>query len=181
VTVAAAAPHRTLPELERRHRALGQSQPRATPGRVDLIVLRPTSGERLCPLFGELSPEQGIVGDRWLHANRTVDAQVSLMDVRIAGALAERQHWPLFGDNLFVDLELSVQALPPGLRLRLGQALIEITAEPHLGCKKFAARFGDDALQWVNDKAIREQRVRGVFARILEPGRVHLGDVARPE
>jgi hypothetical protein len=169
-----AASHRSLAELTQRFEQLA-AIPR-TPGKLQMIVLRTAPNERSCPLFAELSVEQGVVGDRWWGSNRTRDAQVTLMDVRASLAIAERVDWPLFGDNFIVDLDLDEQSVKAGRVLTLGEARLEITDEPHLGCKKFSTRFGAEALAWVNDKARRELRLRGIHARVLAPGRVHVGD-----
>ena len=80
------------------------------------------------------------------------------------------------GDNLLVDLDLSEAALPVGARLRAGTAVLEVSDQPHLGCKKFQARFGDEALRWINAEEHRSRRLRGVNCRILAGGRVAVGD-----
>ncbi len=165
--------HRKLPDIHARHAALAAA-PRT--GRVAMIVQRGAGSARTCPLFGELTPERGLVGDRWHGSERTIDAQISLMDLRVAESLAERHDWPLAGDNLIVDFELSMADLKVGQTLRVGDAVLEITPEPHLGCKKFSMRFGPDALLFVNDKQLRELRRRGVHARVASAGVVRLGD-----
>ena len=106
-----------------------------------------------------------------------MDAQLNVMGARAAALVAgDRYRWPLAGDQLFLDLDLSVANLPPGTRLALGAATIEVTAEPHTGCAKFAARFGADALRLVNAEEGRELNLRGVCARVVEPGTVRTGD-----
>lgn len=127
----------------------------------------------------ELSPELGVVGDRWLtHPTRSEESHVSFIDCRVANLLTggdpKRLHLP--GDNFHVDLDLSVEALPVGTRLRVGSAVVEITAKPHAGCKKFRARLGDDALRWVNDHELRTRRLRGVYGRVVTAGTVMMGD-----
>lgn len=164
-------------ELEARWLALEPAPRRA--GTVALLVLRQGSGVHQTPAEVELSPEGGVHGDRWREKEgRDLDEQVTLMNVRVTRLIAGTErplHLP--GDNVQVDLDLSQEALPAGTRLRLGTALLEVTAAPHLGCDKFAARFGVEALKWVNAKAHRERRLRGVNARVLEGGRVAVGGV----
>jgi len=145
-------------------------------GTLELIVARPATHERSSPPQVELRVEGGVPGDRWAGGERRPDNQVSLMDTRVAAALGAREDWPLFGDNLFVDFDLGVGSLRPGDRFALGEAVLELTDEPHLGCRKLAARFGREALLWVNDKATRAQRRRGAFARVVQAGTVRLGD-----
>ncbi len=168
------APHHDHATLDARHAAASAA---SRTGSVALIVLRRPEYARTCPLFAELSPENGLIGDRWQASHATADAQLSLMDVRVASALAERLDWQLAGDNLIVDCDVSMSALRVGQTLRIGDAELEITAKPHLGCKKFAARYGHEALHWVNAEPVREQRRRGVYAQVLKAGTIKLGDV----
>ena len=157
----------------------------ATTGTVELIVRRPAENEREVLTEGMLDLEQGLVGDMWKArgSSRTpdrsanLDAQLTLMNARAAHAIAgSKERRQLAGDQLFVDLDLSVENLPPGTRLAVGDAVIEVTPEPHTGCAKFSARFGMDALKFVNKSPGRELRLRGVNTRVVTPGTVRAGD-----
>lgn len=150
----------------------------ARTGALELIVVRTSMHARACPAEIEVATGGGLAGDRWAIGGRP-EAAVSLMDVRCAGAIADRADWPLFGDNLFVDLDLDEAALPPGTRLALGDVVLEATGYPHTGCRKFLSRFGADALRWVNHKATRAERRRGVFARVVSGGTLRTGAVVR--
>jgi hypothetical protein len=161
---------------------------RASPedvGRVELICRRPQTERREVIDEAVLDTEQGLVGDNWLtrgskstpDGSAHLDMQLTLMNVRsarlIAGTPERRQ---LAGDQFFVDLDLSVQNIPPGSRLKLGDATIEITEIPHRGCGKFSERFGVDALKFVNSEVGRELNLRGLNARVVEGGVVRRGD-----
>jgi hypothetical protein len=157
-------------------------------GRVDLIVRRPAVDTREVLAEATLDRAQGLVGDTWparpsnLTPDRSPhpDLQLTLMNCRVAalvaGADGRRQ---LAGDQLYVDLDLSEANLPPGTRLAVGSAVIEISDKPHRGCRKFAARFGQEALAFVNSPVGRQLRLRGVNAKIVTPGTVHVGDTIR--
>ena len=149
----------------------------ASGGRLELIVARPAANERTVLERGTLDLEVGLVGDNW-HARKNPDpeAQLTLMSSRVVGLLAPREHWPLAGDQLFVDLDLGRQNLPPGTRLAIGSAVIEVSAEPHTGCRKFKERFGADALRFISTKRALEMQLRGVNARVVQPGEVAVGD-----
>lgn len=148
-------------------------------GRVDLLVVRVAPGKHQTPPRGEVSCERGLVGDRWAKEwgfRRDVERQLTLMTTAVAELVCDGQPLDLPGDNVLVDLDLSESSLGVGARLRMGAALVEITKKPHLGCKKFLARFGQGALDWVNDELGRARRLRGVNCRIVEPGEVRVGD-----
>ncbi len=161
-------------------------------GRLRLIVRRPAEGERDVLDSGELSFGEGLVGDTWNRrsSKRTADGsphpdmQLNLMNARAAALIAgEVERWPLAGDQLYVDLDLSVDNLPTGTQLLIGTAVIEVTDQPHTGCVKFSARFGADALRFVNSETGSRLRVRGINARVVHPGVVSVGDeitVVRP-
>lgn len=162
-------------ELERRW----QAGPATDDGTIHAFVVRKGNGVHELPARITLTPGAGIDGDRWsTSAPRHPEAQLSFIERRVAalltGADPAQLHVP--GNNIVVDLDLSYAALPAGVRLRIGSAVMEITARPHLGCEKFRARFGEDALRWVNDSGRRERRLRGVFAKIVEAGAAAVGD-----
>jgi hypothetical protein len=168
--------HATVDEL-----LAGLKHIRSSPtdhGILELIVRRPAENEREVLDEGELDLEVGLVGDRWhLGSSPTNDAQLTLMNSRLAGVVAgERERWPLAGDQLYVDFDLSLENAPAGTRLAIGEAVIELTEVPHTGCAKFSARFGTEALKFVNKSPGRELRLRGANARIVTPGTVRVGD-----
>jgi MOSC domain-containing protein YiiM len=181
----AAAPgrQRSREELEK-----GLDELRASPvaeGVLRLIVRRPAEGQREVVAEARLDETEGLVGDRWDAANfgagpERFDTQLTLMNARAASLIAgEPEHWPPAGDQLYVELSLAGEDLPPGSQLEIGSALIEITAVPHTGCGKFVRRFGVDAMKYVNSPVGRELNLRGVNARVVRAGVVAQGDVIR--
>jgi MOSC domain-containing protein YiiM len=147
-------------------------------GTVELIVRRPAVDLREVLDEGDLDTVVGLVGDRWhLGSSPTNDSQLTVINARLAQLIAsERQNWSLAGDQLYVDLDLSVENLPTGTRLSVGGAVIEVSEVPHTGCAKFSARFGTEALKFVNKGPGRELRLRGLNARVVEAGKVRVGD-----
>jgi MOSC domain-containing protein len=154
-------------------------------GRLELIVRRPAPDDRDVLQEAELDLALGLVGDRW--AGRIpeltpvyLDAQLTVINTRVLAAIEpDRERWPLAGDQLYVDFDLSVENLPAGSRLAIGSAVIEVSETPHTGCAKFSARFGGDALRWINSTTGRAHRMRGLNARIVTAGSVRLGDAVR--
>ncbi len=162
----------------------------ADAGTLELIARRPAEEERELLDAGELDLRVGLVGDMWAErpSSSTADggpnpeAQVTVMGARAAALVAaspEPERWAQAGDQLYVDLDLSQANLPPGTRLQVGEALLEVTAAPHLGCGKFSRRFGVDALKLVNSATGRELRLRGLNARVVTPGAIARGDAVR--
>jgi hypothetical protein len=154
-------------------------------GTVELIACRPGEDEREVLTEARLDISEGLVGDTWRvrgssgtpDGSANPDAQLTLMNSRVAAAIAgERERWPLAGDQLYVDLDLSRVNLPAGSRVQIGSAVIEFSEPPHTGCSKFSARFGIDALKFVNSPAGRELRLRGANCRVVVSGTVRAGD-----
>jgi len=178
--------HRTAAELEARMDHL-----RAAPaevGTLDLVVRRPANAEREILDEGVLDEADGLVGDNWLARatsraiaeGRHLKAQVTVMSSRMIGLLADTdEERALAGDQLYVDLDLREENLPPGTRLEVGTATLEVTDIPHTGCAKFTARFGSAATRFINGKERRHLRLRGMNTRIVEPGIVRPGDGIR--
>lgn len=157
-------------------------------GQVAMIVARPAEDQRQVLEQGTLDLDEGLVGDNWRQRPSSdmpdglphPELQLTLMNARVIEQVAvERDRWPLAGDQFFVDFDLSEQNLPPGTRLVIGTAEIEVTPEPHRGCGKFRQRFGDAALRFVNSAVGAELNLRGVNAKVVQPGVVRPGDVMR--
>lgn len=147
----------------------------ADEGHLELIVRRPEVGERELLESAELDTEQGLVGDRWAGSNP--DTQLTLMNIRVIEMLEDdRERWPLAGDQLFVDFDLTGENVPPGTRLAVGETVVEVSAAPHTGCKKFAARFGVEAVAFISTPENKARNLRGINARIVVPGEVRRGD-----
>lgn len=154
-------------------------------GVLRMIVCRPDTDQRQSQTVGELSIDLGLVGDNWKargfrktpDGSAHPDMQLNIMNSRAIALLAEsEQYWPLAGDQLYVDMDLSKSNLPPGTRLSLGDAEIEVTAEPHLGCKKFADRFGKAATLFVNSDIGKLNSFRGICAKVVCAGEIRAGD-----
>lgn len=154
-------------------------------GTLELIVVRPAAGERTVIGEGRLTLRDGLEGDNWRQRMAGRDAgvepqtdnQVTLMNVRVIRLLDDDpSRWPLAGDQLYVDLDLSDDNLPPGQRLQVGEAILEVSALPHTGCKMFAERFGADAVRFVNSEEGKRLHLRGINARVVQEGAVRTGD-----
>jgi len=153
-------------------------------GTIEMIVRRPDVDQREELEKAELDLDRGVMGDNWRSRGNELDddseyadTQVTLMNARVIGLVAQsRERWALAGDQFFVDFDLSAEYLPPGTRLQLGPAILEITEMPHRGCAKFAGRFGADALRFVNTGIGRALSMRGIYGRVVVAGTVRRGD-----
>jgi hypothetical protein len=180
------ARHLTMTELE-----AGMHEIRQSPknnGVLKMIVRRPQDDEREIIDGGELDPAQGLIGDNWKvrgskstpDRSANINMQLTIMNSRTIALVAqEQERWPLAGDQLYIDMDLSADNLPPGTRLALGTAIIEVSAQPHTGCWKFSSRFGVDALNFVNSPEGKQLHLRGINARVVRAGRIRVGDVVR--
>ena len=178
-------PHPTSAELEAGLDHLRESP--ADGGLLRMIVRRPGVDEREVIAEGKLDVTVGLVGDGWKDRGSTltptggpnIAAQVTIINSRLLNLLAQsEERWPLAGDQLVIDIDMSEDNLPPGARLAIGSAVIEISKEPHTGCRKFAGRFGHDALRFISTPLGRRMRMRGINTRVVQSGTVRVGDLA---
>jgi MOSC domain-containing protein YiiM len=172
--------HRTTAELQSMLEGIFGAPQDAGP--IEMIVRRPGENQREVIESAELSVNLGLVGDNWVDrlgedGKPKRHAQLTLMNSRVADAVAvTRERWPLAGDQIYVDMNISVKNLPPRSRIQIGDAVVEISEKPHTGCAKFAGRFGKEALRLANVGVGRDNRFRGVNAFVVEGGRVRVGD-----
>jgi len=173
----------TLAEMEAELEAIRQS-PKDI-GVLKQIVCRPNTDERQVLEDGTLDPTHGLIGDNWKargsrstpDGSANLEMQLNVMNARVIELLAQsKDRWALAGDQLFVDFDLSEANVPPGTRLAIGSAVIEVTAPPHLGCKKFSARYGPDAVKFVNSEEGKQLHMRGVNAKVVTAGAIRNGD-----
>lgn len=173
---------RTLAELESGWQAL--PPPPRSAGTVRLLCVRKGDGLHETPDAVEITSSHGMLGDRWAEREPGTDpdgnSAITLMSASAIGLLAaDRLPLHAAGDNLVVDLDLSVEALPAGTRLAVGDAVLRVSEEPHTGCSTFRDRFGLDALKWVSTPSGRALRLRGMNCGVVRAGTVRVGDEIR--
>jgi len=178
-----------MEHLSRQRLESGLGQIRGSPrddGQIVLVVGRPAVGMRELLAEAMLDPVAGLAGDNWLARGSTsmpdgsadLQRQVTVMNARVAELIAGRKdRMPLAGDQLYIDLDLSVDNLPAGSMLAVGQAMLQVSDAPHLGCAKFLERFGAEAMRFVNSRVGRQLRLRGMNTRVVQPGIVRPGDI----
>ena len=178
--------HLTMAELE-----AGLDEIRQSPtdeGLLHLIVRRPGVDAREVLEEGELHPSEGLVGDSWKFRGSSrmpdgsahPDMQLNIMNARAIALVAQdKDRWQLAGDQLFIDLDLSAENLPAGTQLAVGSAVIQVSPQPHTGCQKFVARFGLDAVKFVNSDVGKELHLRGINAKVIQSGIIRAGDLVR--
>lgn len=178
--------HLTMEELEAALDHLRQTP--KDDGVVELIVRRPQVDQREVIDEAELDPAGGLIGDNWIvrGSSRTPDGsahpemQINIMNARVTALVAqEKERWPLAGDQLYIDMDLSKENLPAGSQIAVGSAVLEVSAFPHLGCKKFVSRFGIDAMKFVNSEVGKQLCLRGINAKVVQGGVVKVGSKAR--
>jgi hypothetical protein len=178
--------HLTMAELEARLDDIRRAP--SDEGVLQLIVRRPRVEEREVLEEGQLDLAEGLVGDCWLSrgsssmadGSANPDMQLNIMNARVTALVAqEKDRWQLAGDQLYIDMDLSAENLPVGTQLAIGSAVIEVTSPPHLGCRKFVSRFGLDAMKFVNSAVGKELHLRGINARVVQPGNIRVGQVVK--
>ena len=178
--------HLSTPDLE-----AGLEQIRNSPKNqsvLDMIVSRPEEDAREIMELADLDVVVGLVGDTWQDrpsarsgdGKAHPDMQITLMNSRVADLVAQsKERWPLSGDQLFADLDLSKTNVPPGTRISVGKAVLEATDQPHTGCKKFASRFGVDALKFISAPTTEVLQLRGINLKVVEGGEIKPGDIVK--
>ena len=178
--------HLTMEELEAALDHLRQAP--KDDGMLELIVRRPRVDEREVLEEAQLDPAKGLIGDSWIFrkSSRTPDGsphpdmQLNIMNSRVMALVAvDRERWPLAGDQLYIDMDLSKENLPAGSRIAIGSVVIEVSPQPHTGCHKFVARFGADAMKFVNSTVGKQLCLRGINAKVIQGGTVKVGSTVR--
>jgi hypothetical protein len=153
-----------------------------------MIVRRPNVDEREALDEGELSTTEGLVGDTWksrgsshtADGSPSINSQITIMNARAIALLAQDEgHWSLAGDQLYIDMDLSDANIPPGTQLTIGSAIVEVSAQPHSGCKKFSSRFGVEAMKFVNSPEGKQLHLRGINTKVIQAGMIRVGDIIR--
>ena len=155
-------------------------------GTVELIVRRPFEDAREVVTEAWIDVDNGLLGDLWQHrlppgmTGPDPEAQLTVVNAKASAVIAgDRDRWPLAGDQLYIQFDISEANVPAGTRLQIGAAVVEFSEKPHTGCKKFSARFGLDALRFVSSPTGKALRLRGANCRVISSGLVRTGDLIR--
>jgi MOSC domain-containing protein YiiM len=178
--------HLSVTELE-----AGMDYVRQSPkdqGVLKMIVRRPDVDQRDVIAEGQLNLIEGLEGDTWkargsshtTDGSANANTQITVMNARAIALLAQdEERWSLAGDQLYIDMDLSDDNMPPGTRLSIGTAIIEVSAQPHSGCKKFSSRFGVEAMKFVNSTEGKRLHLRGINTRVVQAGTIRVGDIVK--
>lgn len=154
-------------------------------GVVRLLCARPKPNARTFPEVLTLTRAAGVGGDfemsrPWLElpdGRPDPQIQVSIMPWRVLDLCwRDRARVAHPGDNIALDMDLSVEALPVGSLLAAGTAVLRVSAEPNDGCVKWKVRCGRDAFDWVTTPEALALRLRGLFCSVEQDGALRLGD-----
>ena len=181
----------TLTHLSKLELEAGLEHIRQSPkdeGKVMLIVRRPEVEKRETLEACQVDLLEGLVGDNWKvrgskvtsDGSANIHAQIAIMNSRTVALLAQAEdRWALAGDQLYVDMNLGDDNLPPGTRLAIGSAILEVSALPHTGCAKFSQRFGVEAHKFVNSPEGKQLHLRGINTTVIQAGEIRVGDVMK--
>ena len=178
--------HLTMQELEAALDHLREAP--KDEGVLQLIVCRPNVEQRSVLEAAELDPARGLIGDNWIvrGSSKTSDGsahpemQINIMNSRVTALVAgDKDRWPLAGDQLYLDMDLSKENLPAGACIQVGSAVLEVSPLPHTGCHKFVSRFGIDAMKFVNSTVGKQLCLRGINAKVVQAGVIKVGHVAK--
>ncbi|MEZ4829298.1 MAG: MOSC domain-containing protein [Bacteroidia bacterium] len=154
-------------------------------GEIKMLIVRRASDHREIRNEVYVSPEGGVEGDRWAKGKSSRDPmhgdQITLMNSRILELIAggDPLRMALAGDNIVADFDLRDENLTAGQQLQIGEVILEVTATPHNGCKKFSERFGPEALKFINTPSNRYMHLRGIYVKVISPGIISVGDIIR--
>lgn len=153
---------------------------------IEMLCFRPGYNQREFVEALELTPENGIPGERWSRApwlklddgTAHPGIQVSILSKRVLELVwTDRDSTLHPGDTFIVDMDLSEANLPVGQRLRAGSAVLEVSDVFNDGCVKWKARYGTDAKDWITAPGHPELRLRGVLCSIVQRGTLRNGDI----
>ena len=152
---------------------------------IHQLCIRPISGEREFLNEIELCPERGVLGDRWIN-HSWLYLEDGSSDPRVQISILPYRTWKLFceplqsqgkaihpGDTIIADLDCSEANLPVGQQLQAGSALIEVSDIFNTACQKWRDRYGSQSIQLINQRENRCLRLRGLFCKIVQAGRLN--------